>query len=85
MAKVQPAPFRAGPRPIHAPRRDSRSRSGKSRNTGPIVTSATPASSGQATICHAATASSPVTLQAMSNAWLKEQGLLSCKDLWCKA
>lgn len=62
-------------------------RSGKSRNTGPIVTSANPASSGQATICHAATASVsfPVTQQAMSNAWLKEQGLLSVKDLWCKA
>ena len=27
----------------------------------------------------------PVTQQAMSNAWLKEQGLLSVKDLWCKA
>ncbi len=26
----------------------------------------------------------PVTLQAMSNPWLKEQGLLSIKDLWCK-
>ena len=25
-----------------------------------------------------------VTPQAMSNAWLKEQGLLSVKDLWCK-
>jgi len=23
--------------------------------------------------------------QAISNAWLKEQGLLSVKDLWCKA
>ena len=27
----------------------------------------------------------PVTQQAMSNAWLREQGLLSIKDLWCKA
>lgn len=27
----------------------------------------------------------PVPQQAMSNAWLKEQGLLSIKDLWCKA
>jgi len=23
--------------------------------------------------------------QAVSNAWLQEQGLLSVKDLWCKA
>jgi RNA-directed DNA polymerase len=30
-------------------------------------------------------ARTPVTQQAMSNAWLKEQGLLSVKDLWCKA
>jgi RNA-directed DNA polymerase len=30
-------------------------------------------------------ARTPVTQQAMSNAWLKEQGLLSIKDLWCKA
>ncbi|OYT93741.1 MAG: hypothetical protein CFE43_02300 [Burkholderiales bacterium PBB3] len=27
----------------------------------------------------------PVIHQAISNAWLKEQGLLSVKDLWCKA
>jgi RNA-directed DNA polymerase len=27
----------------------------------------------------------PVIQQAVSNAWLKEQGLLSVKDLWCKA
>ena len=27
----------------------------------------------------------PVINQAISNAWLKEQGLLSVKDLWCKA
>jgi len=27
----------------------------------------------------------PVINQAVSNAWLKEQGLLSVKDLWCKA
>ena len=27
----------------------------------------------------------PVIQQALSNAWLKEQGLLSVKDLWCKA
>lgn len=27
----------------------------------------------------------PVVNQAVSNAWLKEQGLLSVKDLWCKA
>jgi len=26
----------------------------------------------------------PVINQAISNAWLKEQGLLSVKDLWCK-
>ena len=26
----------------------------------------------------------PVMNQAVSNAWLKEQGLLSVKDLWCK-
>jgi RNA-directed DNA polymerase len=30
-------------------------------------------------------ARTPVTQQAMSNTWLKEQGLLSVKDLWCKA
>ncbi len=30
-------------------------------------------------------ARTPVTQQAMSNAWLKEEGLLSVKDLWCKA
>lgn len=30
-------------------------------------------------------ARTPVTQQAMSNAWLKAQGLLSIKDLWCKA
>ena len=28
---------------------------------------------------------SPVVQQAMSNAWLKAQGLASVKDLWCKA
>ena len=27
----------------------------------------------------------PVINQAISNAWLTEQGLLSVKDLWCKA
>ena len=27
----------------------------------------------------------PVMNQAVSNAWLTEQGLLSVKDLWCKA
>jgi hypothetical protein len=27
----------------------------------------------------------PMINQAISNAWLKEQGLLSMKDLWCKA
>ncbi|MDP3923676.1 MAG: group II intron maturase-specific domain-containing protein, partial [Hydrogenophaga sp.] len=27
----------------------------------------------------------PVINQAISNAWLQEQGLLSLKDLWCKA
>ncbi|AGX88482.1 group II intron maturase-specific domain protein [Candidatus Symbiobacter mobilis CR] len=27
----------------------------------------------------------PVINQAISNAWIKEQGLLSVKDLWCKA
>jgi hypothetical protein len=27
----------------------------------------------------------PVINQAISNVWLKEQGLLSVKDLWCKA
>jgi RNA-directed DNA polymerase len=30
-------------------------------------------------------ARTPVTQQALSNAWLKAQGLLSVKDLWCKA
>jgi hypothetical protein len=30
-------------------------------------------------------ARTPVTQQAMSKTWLKEQGLLSVKDLWCKA
>ena len=28
---------------------------------------------------------SPVVQQALSNAWLKAQGLVSVKDLWCKA
>ena len=28
---------------------------------------------------------SPVVQQAMSNAWLKAQGVVSVKDLWCKA
>lgn len=28
---------------------------------------------------------SPVVHQALSNAWLKAQGLVSVKDLWCKA
>ena len=27
----------------------------------------------------------PVINQAISNAWLREPGLLSVKDLWCKA
>jgi hypothetical protein len=27
----------------------------------------------------------PAINKASSNAWLKEQGLLSVKDLWCKA
>ena len=27
----------------------------------------------------------PVIQQAVSNAWLKKQGLLGVKDLWCKA
>jgi len=27
----------------------------------------------------------PVINQAISNAWLQEQGLLSVKELWCKA
>ena len=27
----------------------------------------------------------PVINQAVSNVWLKEQGLLSVTDLWCKA
>ncbi|AGX87045.1 hypothetical protein Cenrod_0943 [Candidatus Symbiobacter mobilis CR] len=27
----------------------------------------------------------PVINQALSNVWLQEQGLLSVKDLWCKA
>ena len=30
-------------------------------------------------------ARTPVTQQAMSNDWLRAQGLLSIKDLWCKA
>lgn len=30
-------------------------------------------------------ARSPALQQAMSNAWLKAQGLVSVKDLWCKA
>jgi len=30
-------------------------------------------------------ARTPVTQQAMSNAWLKSQGLVSVKELWCKA
>ena len=27
----------------------------------------------------------PVVQQALSNAWLKAQGVVSVKDLWCKA
>ena len=30
-------------------------------------------------------ARTPRLQQAMSNAWLKAQGLVSVKDLWCKA
>ena len=30
-------------------------------------------------------ARTPAVQQALSNAWLKAQGLLSVKDLWCKA
>jgi hypothetical protein len=30
-------------------------------------------------------ARTPALQQTLSNAWLKAQGLLSVKDLWCKA
>ena len=30
-------------------------------------------------------ARTPAVQQALSNAWLKAQGLVSVKDLWCKA
>ena len=30
-------------------------------------------------------ARTPALQQALSNAWLKMQGLVSVKDLWCKA
>ena len=30
-------------------------------------------------------ARTPALQQAVSNAWLKAQGLVSVKDLWCKA
>ena len=30
-------------------------------------------------------ARTPAVQQALSNAWLKARGLLSVKDLWCKA
>ena len=30
-------------------------------------------------------AGTPAVQQAMSNAWLKAQGLVSIEDLWCKA
>jgi len=30
-------------------------------------------------------ARTPALRQAMSNAWLKAQGMVSVKDLWCKA
>ncbi len=30
-------------------------------------------------------ARTPVTQQALNNTWLAAQGLLSVKDLWCKA
>ena len=30
-------------------------------------------------------ARTPAVQQALSNAWLKAQGLFSVKDLWCKA
>ena len=30
-------------------------------------------------------ARTPALQQALTNAWLKAQGLLSVKDLWCKA
>ena len=35
--------------------------------------------------CERQMARTPGVQQAISNAWLKTQGLVSVKDLWCKA
>ena len=35
--------------------------------------------------CERHMARTPALQQALSNAWLKAQGLVSVKDLWCKA
>ena len=35
--------------------------------------------------CERHMARTPALQQALSNAWLKTQGLVSVKDLWCKA
>ena len=42
-------------------------------------------SSGRLLACERHMARTPALQQALSNAWLKAQGLVSVKDLWCKA
>ena len=42
-------------------------------------------SSGRTLACERHMARTPALQQALSNAWLKVQGLVSVKDLWCKA
>ena len=40
---------------------------------------------GASSKCYRHMARTPALQQALSNAWLKAQGLVSVKDLWCKA
>jgi hypothetical protein len=42
-------------------------------------------SSGRLLACERRMARTPALQQALSNAWLKAQGLVSVKHLWCKA
>ena len=42
-------------------------------------------SSGRTLACERHVARTPAVQQALSNAWLKAQGLVSVKDLWGKA
>ena len=40
---------------------------------------------GVSSKCYWHMARTPAVQQALSNAWLKAQGLVSVRDLWCKA